>query len=136
MGQLAQAYTGLNRFEEAAEIYLKLISMNPDNFTAFLNLGAVLFEAGKTEKAMKYTIRARDLKPDSPVPEYNIGLFLLCRGEAEKAVNAYKRALNNDRERRYTAFALEELAKSRARIKNESDFTRTEKLLQEEFDQK
>jgi|SRR5580658_2666672 tetratricopeptide (TPR) repeat protein len=61
---------------KAAELYDRVIALDPGNANALLNRGTISFENGDLESAADYFERAVAAEPESPVAQYNLGSIL------------------------------------------------------------
>ena len=87
------AYSALNKFEEAVACYQRALSLNPDYYEALNNLGNALKAQGKLEEAMACHQRAISLKPDFYKAHTNLGVVLHDQGKMEEAIACYQHAL-------------------------------------------
>ncbi|MGB9487748.1 MAG: tetratricopeptide repeat protein, partial [Terriglobia bacterium] len=61
---LAYAYTGLHKQEEAVASYRKALALDPNLFEARLNLGILLIQLNDPQAALEHLEKAATLKPD------------------------------------------------------------------------
>jgi len=97
---LAHAAKTFQRAEEclreAVAVYLRAISLEPDDFDAGLNLSACYFSLGKHALAEKYCRAAIALQPDRPEAYSNLGVILDSQDRLNEAVKAYMDSLELD----------------------------------------
>jgi Flp pilus assembly protein TadD len=95
--QLAYAYTGLNRTEEARAEYERCVALEPKMAEAELNLGILLLEkdAGAAVAPLR---KAVDLMPSQSRPRFLLGVALERSGDLAGAAESFESALhlNND----------------------------------------
>jgi tetratricopeptide (TPR) repeat protein len=80
-------------FAKSETLWRDTIKRNPGCWMALTNLGAVEFDAGRTDQAMELYERALSLNPQSVEAHVNKGLALARIGKAEEAMAEYERAL-------------------------------------------
>lgn len=96
MHQLANYYYGNHRYEEALELYKKVLQIDPKhkvtlNQIAYLN--AFLGNFGEAKKVMKKYI---ELVPDEPNPYDSMGEILWIEGKLKEAESYFKKALQKN----------------------------------------
>ncbi len=83
------------RDKEAAEAaYRRAIDVAPDRPDAYLNLGAMLCEAGRCDEAVALYDRAVDRCPDEPLVHFNRAIAFEDRGRFEESLASYERCLH------------------------------------------
>ncbi len=93
---LAEALTGLGRYDEAEAEYKQAMGLSPGNVTLQIALATVFYLQGKNSHAL---VIVEDLlkSPEAPAAALVLHAKLLVRaGEIERAVRQYKRAIEND----------------------------------------
>ena len=89
--QLAYAYTGLNRVEEARAEYERCVALDPKMAEAELNLGILLLEKD-TAAAVPPLRRAVDLMPNQSRPRFLLGVALERSGDLAGAAESFESA--------------------------------------------
>jgi len=89
--QLAYAYTGLNRVDEARAEYERCIALEPKMAEAQLNLGILLLEKDPAA-AVAPLRRAVDLMPSQSRPRFLLGVALERSGDLAGAAEAFESA--------------------------------------------
>jgi len=89
--QLAYAYTGLNRVDDARTEYERCIALDPKMVEAQLNLGILLLEKDATA-AVAPLRRAVDLMPSQSRPRFLLGVALERSGDPAGAAEAFESA--------------------------------------------
>lgn len=79
---------------EAAQVYLRAVTIKPGNYEANLNLSACYFELGKYPLAEQYCRAAIEARPDSAAAYSNLGVICDSQGRLWDAVRAYKASLD------------------------------------------
>jgi uncharacterized protein (AIM24 family) len=92
LGLLGQAYYKLSRFEQAAEVYGKLVDDNPVEPAARINLGLACLKARRYPEAIRQLGIALDINPDHKKALGYLGLAYLEAGEVAKAREHFVRA--------------------------------------------
>ncbi len=94
MMNLGIVYTELAVYEEAENIYRRVIALKPNDYPeAYLNLGVVLKSRGKNEEAEKCCRRAIELKPDFTIALNNLGVLLRDAGKLEESEECYRKVI-------------------------------------------
>ena len=86
--ELAIQAAELKKFDEAVELWKKIITLQPDNASAYLNLGHAYVEFGKYEDALLASKKAIELDPKMKEAVHNYSICELCSGHVEKAIAA------------------------------------------------
>ena len=87
------AYSALNKFEEAVACYQRALLLNPDYYEALNNLGNALKGQGKLEEAITCYQRVLSLNPDYYEAFNNLGNALKDQGKLEEAMACHQRAI-------------------------------------------
>lgn len=93
--QLAYAYTGLNRVDEARAEYERCIALDPKMAEAQLNLGILLLEKDAAA-AVAPLRRAVDLLPSQSRPRFLLGVALERSGDLAGAAESFESAAHLD----------------------------------------
>jgi tetratricopeptide (TPR) repeat protein len=89
--QLAYAYTGLNRADEARAEYERCVALDPKMAEAQLNLGILLLEQD-VSAAVAPLRRAVDLMPSQSRPRFLLGVALERSGDLAGAAESFESA--------------------------------------------
>ena len=90
---LGNLYVLRSRFPEAIYEYNYILSSDPKNRDALINLGAALVLSGNPAEGRQYLTQAVALYPDSPLAHHYLGQADAALGEPDKAAAEKKRAL-------------------------------------------
>ncbi len=82
--------------KEAEPFYRIALALNPDFKEAWMNLGLVAFELGRTEEAQACQREALRLDPESPDAQNNLGMIHYSLGRIAEAENCFRAALRLD----------------------------------------
>jgi tetratricopeptide (TPR) repeat protein len=93
---LAYAYTGLHKYEEAVASYRKTLDLDPNLFEARLNLGILLIQLKNPQAALEHLEKAATLKPDYLRAQLYYGRALALTGQTERAEKQYQTVLQLD----------------------------------------
>jgi superkiller protein 3 len=93
---LAYAYTGLHKREEAVASYRKTLELDPNLFEARLNLGILLIQMNNPQAALEHLEKAATLKPDHLRAQLYYGRALALTGQTERAEKQYQTVLRLD----------------------------------------
>jgi tetratricopeptide (TPR) repeat protein len=80
-------------YTEAIDCFQELLTLEPDHFTAYNNLGAALCKLGRYKEAEEYFRRAIALKPGYPDGHCNLGTVLRWRGNVVESEPPLRHAL-------------------------------------------
>jgi len=90
---LAVAYQGQGRLDEAHEQYSRALALEPDHLGANMNLGALLYEQGRMDEAIKVYQKALVLRQDSVDLHFNLGVLYYKKGRTADAIRELEAAL-------------------------------------------
>ena len=91
--QQAKILLSKNKLNDAKIIYQNIIKVEPTNYKAHNNIGAILLKLGNLDESEENFRKAVELNPEFVVAHYNLGIIqanLLKFNEAEKS---YKRSI-------------------------------------------
>ena len=83
--ELAVQATNLEKFEEAVDLWLRVIRLQPEMADAFVNLGTAYWNTGRYHLAADSARKAIKLAPDMKEARFNYCLSLLHLGQAGEA---------------------------------------------------
>ncbi len=83
----------LGDMKGAVESYKKAIDVNPENYLAFCELGAVYYKMGKPDNALFYLKKSLDLNDDYYLTHYNLGLVYNRIGKSSLARREYEKVI-------------------------------------------
>jgi tetratricopeptide (TPR) repeat protein len=90
---LGMAYVDAGRPHEAADAFLKALSIDPDYRLALNNIGALYNRLGKTSEARPFLLKVVNLFPDNINGLMNLGINYYLSGEFRNAELTFKKAL-------------------------------------------
>ncbi len=97
---LADAASSLQELQtylrDAIGVYLRALTIKPDDFDANLNISACYFQLRKFDLAEHYCKRAIQIQPDSAEAYSNLGIIYDCQNRYYEAINAYNLSLEHD----------------------------------------
>lgn len=93
---LSNAYNGLDLYDEAIDAHEKAIELNPDYYTAWVNLGIAYRHKGDLDRAEESYNRALSIEPDYAELHASIGALHIFKGEPEKAIDSLERSIELD----------------------------------------
>ncbi len=82
--------------EKAVEVYLRAITLSPDDFDSHLNISACYFQLGQADEAEKYCRLAIKIDPNNPAAYANLGTIKESQDDLYEAIRAYKASLEQD----------------------------------------
>ncbi|MEK7433935.1 MAG: tetratricopeptide repeat protein, partial [Cyanobacteriota bacterium] len=90
---IASLYNAKEEYEKAIEFYNKSISINPNFYNAYNNLGNVYKAKEEYDKAIEYHKKALELSPNSYISYNGLGNVYYSKKEYDKAIEYHKKAL-------------------------------------------
>lgn len=97
MGNMAESYRKLEKFNEALEIYQKAIAIKPNDPVLYTNMGVVLNKLGKTAESQEAFRKAASLNPGGSAESYyNLGVTMFNSGKTTEAIEPFKQAIAAD----------------------------------------
>jgi tetratricopeptide (TPR) repeat protein len=134
-GYLNDDYT--LQYEEARNLFRRIIEIDPANYRAHYNLGIANFNLEKIERAKECYEEALKIKPDYKHCFYNLGLIYESEGALLEALKNYEKALDIDPKFPYAVHArnhilrnLGELKKSKSAIPESQILQKLKSLLE------
>ena len=82
-----------NKLKAAKDLYNKVLEIDPNNFKALNNLGALYISLGDNQKAKKHYEKAIIINPLYADPHNNIGLIFAKSQDFQKAKSHFKKAI-------------------------------------------
>lgn len=86
---LGNAYSGLKRYNEAAEALKQATVIEPNNAAAHFNLGLTLYSAGRYSEAILAYKEVLKLKPSLVPARFNLALAYIATNDREGAMAEY-----------------------------------------------
>jgi tetratricopeptide (TPR) repeat protein len=97
MGNMAESYRKLDKFNEALDIYQKAIAIKADDPGLYTNMGVVLNKLGKTTESQEAFKKAASLNPGGSAESYyNLGVTMFNSGKTTEAIEPFKQAIAAD----------------------------------------
>jgi GT2 family glycosyltransferase/Flp pilus assembly protein TadD len=94
LSELAIQAGDIGRYEEAIELWDKVIAMNPSLALAYFNRGFVYLQMGKFRESRDASARAMKLKGDYYEAVNNFTMAELCLGNLQEAIKALEKTLS------------------------------------------
>ncbi len=91
--ELAIQAGGTERYEEAVELWERVLAINPDYPLAYFNLGFVLMQLGRLRQSRDASAKVMEMQPDHIDAVINYVLCDISLGGAEKAVDMLRKNL-------------------------------------------
>ena len=91
--EIAIQATELKKYGEAVELWKNIIFLQPDNASAYLNMGHAYLELGRYEDALLASKRAMELDPNMKEAIYNYSVCEICSGDLQRAIAALETLL-------------------------------------------
>ena len=80
----------IGRLDQAAQAFRKMTSLNPNQASAYYNLGNVLKDQGKLEEAIEAYNKALAINPDYAEASHNMSFPLLNSGRLKEGLEKYE----------------------------------------------
>jgi Flp pilus assembly protein TadD len=90
---LGMAYVNAGRYDEAADSFLKALSIDPDYELALNNIGALYNSRGKLSEARPFLLKVVDLFPDDINGLMNLGINYFISHDFQNAELTFKKVL-------------------------------------------
>jgi len=90
---LSVAYNLAQQNDQALQVLLDAVKVDPKNDRVYFNLALLYNELGKPAEARQALAKAIELKSSNPRVYYNDGLLLQQEGKNDQAINIYKKGL-------------------------------------------
>ena len=90
---LARAFEGSARPQDAIEQYRTTLRLRPDDAASHYNLARLLEGAGHTLQAIEHYRQAIAVQPDFSAAHTNVGILLLSAGHMQEAIENFEAAL-------------------------------------------
>lgn len=99
----AECLRALERWEEGAALYERVLGLDPENVGAFVGLGWCRKRAGRLDLAIESMERLLAARPDEGIGLYNLACYLSLLGDRAGAFDHLDRAIREDDEFRRLA---------------------------------
>ena len=87
---LGNAYIGLKRYSEAADVLKRAVAIEPKNAAAHFNLGLTLHSAGRYAEAVAAYKEVVKLRPTLAQAHFNLGLTYIAMKDRDAAMAEYE----------------------------------------------
>ncbi|MGQ9569633.1 MAG: glycosyltransferase [Thermodesulfovibrionales bacterium] len=94
LSELAVTAGTVGKYEEAIELWQKVISIKPDFVKAYINLGYIYLQIGRFEDALAISKKAVELAPDHKESLLNYASSEIYSGDIKKAILTLENLLN------------------------------------------
>ena len=91
-----QALMMLGRLQEATNLLIDALNINPENVWTLILMGNIFIKQNDVQGAMRYYEEAIKFHPNDPIAINNVGGAYLQQGMYEKALETFDRALKID----------------------------------------
>ncbi|MEE8328303.1 MAG: tetratricopeptide repeat protein, partial [Thermodesulfovibrionia bacterium] len=93
---LGDRYFESNRFQDAIDIYERVLKLNPDDVDTYNDLGLALHYIGKSDRAIDTLTRGTEVNPSFQRMWLSLGFVLTATGKNDEAKEALKKAFELD----------------------------------------
>jgi tetratricopeptide (TPR) repeat protein len=93
---LAEAYSGVNKYDNACEHLEKILEKNPKSTPAVRTLGMIYSRRQDYDRAIEYLQKAGGLDPDHAKTFYRLGAAYDHKKQYKQAVECFKKAIKLD----------------------------------------
>src|SRR5690606_5355669 len=88
----------IEAYEEAIELYQKIIKIDPENNTSWVDLADAYFELGQIDEALKTIVKGIETHPDSGLLKVRLVAFYLEIDKLPEATSQLVELLNMDKQ--------------------------------------
>lgn len=93
LNHLAITYIDLQRYQQAIDVYQRMLELNPDDSGRLLGLlGNVHCDLRQYDRAIAFYHRSLEIKPNSELNLHKLGLAYYCHSDSENAIKYIKKA--------------------------------------------
>ncbi|MBI4429033.1 MAG: ammonia-forming cytochrome c nitrite reductase subunit c552 [Ignavibacteriales bacterium] len=93
---IAQSYSGMQDFENAAAYCVRSIEADSSQALVFVNLAIAYSALGQTREALEIYQKATQVNPFEPLAYFNMGNVYLVQGREFSAIDSYQKAVELD----------------------------------------
>ena len=104
--ELADAWLGLGKSQEAIPLYQEAVRRNPDSLAGLLGLGRALETSGRSTEAVEAFRHATEADPGDALSWRELGQIYLKQGKKAEAATALEKSLRLDSEAMESHYAL------------------------------
>jgi tetratricopeptide (TPR) repeat protein len=91
--ELAVQAGGIGRYQEAVELWQRVLAINPSYPLALFNLGYALLQMGRFEESRTASAKAMELNPELFEAVNNFAICEICIGSTEEAIRVLESSL-------------------------------------------
>ncbi|KKL93346.1 hypothetical protein LCGC14_1875600 [marine sediment metagenome] len=92
----ATAQAVSDSFHKAVQVYLRAVTLRPEDFDTNMNLSACYFQRGKYDLAEQYSKACVNISPGNSFARSNLGIIYDAQNLPHDAIRAYKSSLELD----------------------------------------
>ncbi|KPK25056.1 MAG: hypothetical protein AMJ61_13045, partial [Desulfobacterales bacterium SG8_35_2] len=92
--ELGQHFFLEGNFQKAEQIFLQILSQDPQNIIALYSLSCIAYQTGKIDEGIKILRKVTELKSEFPDGYNLLGILFNIKGELQEALNCYKRVID------------------------------------------
>ena len=89
--EIGMLCTKLGHHQAAVDAYGQVVSLQPEDASAWVDKGAAHHRLGQFAEAHEAYVRVTELEPENPVPWHNLGLLAADQGRPEQARDCFQR---------------------------------------------
>jgi len=90
---LPVSFLQVRHWKDSSSLFERALHLNPENYLAHNNLGAVLYAEGKIDEAMAHYAEAVRIEPEYAEAYYNLGNLLIDQGRYAEAIRHFSDTL-------------------------------------------
>jgi len=94
--KLAWVYAKEKNFQKAIENYLIAVKINPNSYSAYNNLGNIMFLTGNKQQAVEFYKKSIEIKPEQIDSRLNLGILYYYEGKLNLAAEQFNKVLELD----------------------------------------
>lgn len=94
--RIAWIYAKERQFDKAVQNYLIALKLNPNSYSAYNNLGNIMFLTNNRDKAVEFYKKSIQIKPDQVDARLNLGILYYYEGKLDLAAEQFNKVLTLD----------------------------------------
>ena len=91
--ELGQRFFLEGNFQKAEQVFLQILSHDPQNIIALYSLSCIAYQTGKIDEGIKILRKVTEIKPEFSDGYNLLGILFNVKGELQEALNCYKRVI-------------------------------------------
>jgi len=93
---LARVYEGQKDYEQAIQVYRRLLALNGEDPNVLLSLGVAYMKAGQYDRAKQVLVSVAQMRPENGVAFRDLGYCFIKLGNTDQAIQMYQKSIDCD----------------------------------------